>query len=554
MGTLRFPPIAGQKGALMPLRIRVWLTVVTVFLGTAIVASPQSITVTGYETRVTSDPGDQYDPSISGNLVVFTDYRSADTDVYYVDLATMTEHPVIVGPGNQELTGISNGRIVYTDYRSSDVVLLDTADGTTQNLTAPDKAAVGHPFNSVDPVISGDLVAWEDSRDGNMEIYAMNVGTGEERRITDSPAVDSKPSMSGAVIAWQRCAAGGTCDIWSYDWSTGLTTQITDTPACNERNPSISGQKIVYQSDCLGDSDIDQHDLATGTQEHLALPGDQANPHVSGNFVSYDDLSEGLYHIGLWHPQTGGHFQLTSGTSGQYLNGIDGNRVVYTDDRNGDLEIYMYTFEAEGTDTVPPVISGATGVTVDATSPAGAHVVLNVKAIDDIDPSPKLTCTSPLDAVFPIGTTKVTCTATDASGNKAEPTAFDVNVRGAAEQLASLTDLVESLNLRRCIDNSLDAKLSAALYALEAARAGAGGSACRLLDAFMHEVNAQTGKAITASDAALLLNAAAQIRSVLGCPACHVRQWAPPRGGWGAPGEAPTGHRCRPARPRRASS
>ena len=32
-------------------------------------------TLSGTEQRVTTDPGDQYDSAISGNIVVFTDYR-----------------------------------------------------------------------------------------------------------------------------------------------------------------------------------------------------------------------------------------------------------------------------------------------------------------------------------------------------------------------------------------------------------------------------------------------------------------------------------------------
>jgi beta propeller repeat protein len=221
--------------------------------------------LTGTETQVTTDIGDQYDPAIDGSLVVFTDYRSSDTDVYYVDLTTMVEHPVIVAPGNQELTGVSEGLIVYTDYRSSDVVVFNTADGTTQNITAADKESVGHPFNSIDPAISGGLVAWEDSRDGNMEIYAKYLPTGEERRVTDCTDVDAKPAVSGTTIVWLRAAAGGTCDIWSYDWSTQATRQISNTPDSNERNPNIDGRKIVYR----GESGIYLYDLATGTEKCL---------------------------------------------------------------------------------------------------------------------------------------------------------------------------------------------------------------------------------------------------------------------------------------------
>jgi beta propeller repeat protein len=300
----------------------------------------------GYETRVTADPGDQYDPAIDGNIVVFTDYRGADPDVYYVDLTTMQEYPVVVAPGVQEFTGVSNGVIVYTDYRSADVMSFTIATSATANLTGLDKTALGRPFNSVDPSINLGLVAWEDDRDGNDEIYARNIGTGEERRISDSPDVDQKPAVNGNLIVWQRCpAAGGNCDIYLYDWSTGLTTQITNTPDGDEHRPIVDGRRIVYEATRgAGEPDACLFDLDSQTEKCLSLPGPQFNPHISGDYVSFDDLTSGEYHIKLWRYTTGDVFQVTSGQANQYLNDIDGNRIVYTDDRNGDLDIYMFTF------------------------------------------------------------------------------------------------------------------------------------------------------------------------------------------------------------------
>ena len=60
-------------------------------------------TVTGVETRVTESPADQWAPSISGDLISYTDFRGQDTDIYYFDLSTGVEHPVTTAPGNQEL-------------------------------------------------------------------------------------------------------------------------------------------------------------------------------------------------------------------------------------------------------------------------------------------------------------------------------------------------------------------------------------------------------------------------------------------------------------------
>ena len=55
-------------------------------------------------------------------------------------------------------------------------------------------------------------------------------------------------------------------------------------------------------------------------------------------------------------------------------------------------------------------------------------------ATDDVDPAPTVGCTPPSGSAFDLGTTTVTCTATDATGNSSAAT-FDVTVTLAAPTL-----------------------------------------------------------------------------------------------------------------------
>jgi hypothetical protein len=65
-------------------------------------------------------------------------------------------------------------------------------------------------------------------------------------------------------------------------------------------------------------------------------------------------------------------------------------------------------------------------LTAEATSALGAAVVFT--ASDNLDPSPVLDCDLVSGSVFPIGTSSVTCTATDEAGNQSGPTTFAVTV------------------------------------------------------------------------------------------------------------------------------
>lgn len=72
-----------------------------------------------------------------------------------------------------------------------------------------------------------------------------------------------------------------------------------------------------------------------------------------------------------------------------------------------------------GRDTMPPALTVPADITKEATSPAGAPVAYSASASDERDPNPVVSCAPASGAIFGLGSTTVTCTATDASGNVA---------------------------------------------------------------------------------------------------------------------------------------
>lgn len=94
------------------------------------------------------------------------------------------------------------------------------------------------------------------------------------------------------------------------------------------------------------------------------------------------------------------------------------------------------------------------------------------------------------------------------------------NTMGATAQpeegaeIQVLEAALSNLNLDFGITNSLNKKLAAALDAFQADDTA---SACVALQDFLNEVNAQSGKKISSSNASNLLDAAAAIRTLLGC-------------------------------------
>jgi hypothetical protein len=83
--------------------------------------------------------------------------------------------------------------------------------------------------------------------------------------------------------------------------------------------------------------------------------------------------------------------------------------------------------------------------------------------------------------------------------------------------LSALAGFVQTLNLSNGISNSLDVKLQNALQALDSANAGDSTAACNRIGAFLNEVRAQTGKAVTVAQATQLTGMALEVRSELAC-------------------------------------
>lgn len=78
-------------------------------------------------------------------------------------------------------------------------------------------------------------------------------------------------------------------------------------------------------------------------------------------------------------------------------------------------------------DATAPELTVPAAVAVQASTGAGAVVNYAASATDKLDPAPAVACTPASGSLLPVGTTNVTCTATDAAGNQTTK-AFDALV------------------------------------------------------------------------------------------------------------------------------
>jgi hypothetical protein len=95
------------------------------------------------------------------------------------------------------------------------------------------------------------------------------------------------------------------------------------------------------------------------------------------------------------------------------------------------------TFTITVVDTTPPVLHLPGHLTAEATGPTGATVDFTTTATDLVDGTDTVSCTPASGSNFPLGTTSVDCSATDAAGNTASGS-FTVTVRDTTPPVLSL--------------------------------------------------------------------------------------------------------------------
>ncbi len=255
----------------------------------------------GAVTQITTDPADQANPAVSGisRLIVWEDNRNGSWDIYWYSPFSGEEYPVTTAPGDQRYPSIAFQYVCWQDNRSGNwtTYVADLIPGQGAGSPAGMPGSVQEnpaiAFGGVD----GPTV-WQDNRNGSWDIYWSNVGNNEMPVCVD--AGDQQfPAIDGLSVVWQD-NRNGSWDIYLGDLESGNRTQITDDPA-DQMYPDISGDYVVWQDNRNGNWDIFLYDLTRGTVVQVTDdPGDQMYPSISGNYIVWEDNRNGNWDIFLY--------------------------------------------------------------------------------------------------------------------------------------------------------------------------------------------------------------------------------------------------------------
>ena len=198
------------------------------------------------------------------------------------------------------------------------------------------------------PDIDGDIVVWQDDRNGNKDIFEYHLQVEKEIALVTNNELQSEPAVSGERIVWEdaRNQNESQSDIYiHYPWQ-------GDIPVCDEpgfqASPEISGTYVTW-SDLRGDDyDIYLFNLVTLEEKVIcSAPGRQAFPSISGHIVVWEDYRNGDADIYGYNIYTDEVFKICKEAGDQtrpsvYVKNVLDYTVVWTDERGSDKDLYMY--------------------------------------------------------------------------------------------------------------------------------------------------------------------------------------------------------------------
>ena len=172
---------------------------------------------TDTEFAVTTAFWPQITPAVSGDIVVWRDYRNygaSGTDIWAADISdinNINEFVVCQAAGSQKTPAVDGNIVVWDDYRDSvhDIYGADISDINDIN----ELVICENNGSQYEPDVGGDIVVWTDERAGNSDIYAYRLSTAEEFPICTDTADQYSPLAAGDMVIWTDERNGGT-DIY----------------------------------------------------------------------------------------------------------------------------------------------------------------------------------------------------------------------------------------------------------------------------------------------------------------------------------------------------
>ncbi len=239
------------------------------------------------ELAVCTHSAYQTSPEVSGDIVVWSDLRNGNTDIYGYDFSKGTEFYVCNHPISQNEIDISGDFVVWRDSRNggADIFGFDLSRLVLWSICTNSAA-------QFTPSVSGDIVVWYDYRNGNADIYGYDLRTASEFPICTNTADQYYPDIWGDLVVWTDMR-NGNADIYGYRLSTAQTVAICTNSAYQD-NPAVSKDLVVWRDLRDSSANIYGYDLSADEECPVCThTSAQESPTVWGDLPVWSDYRNG---------------------------------------------------------------------------------------------------------------------------------------------------------------------------------------------------------------------------------------------------------------------
>jgi beta propeller repeat protein len=286
---------------------------------------------------------DQVQPRISGTWVVWKDYRghslravddSPNAEIFGIDLDSGQEYE-LADTDNATDPAIDGSLAVWTQAgRETDIVGWDFAGSEYV------KIATGRGRQER-PAVSGRLVVWQDNRNGSWDIFLRDLDAPEsgDAPLFEQSEDQEHPAISGRTVVWEdRRDRGAGADIFAMELDDQKVIRLTSSHDAFE--PAISGRWVVWVGR------VDQAVFARNLDEDKPRrltkgPGGKSQPAISGDFVVWTDERNGNRDVYGYDLVAGVEFPIAVADGPQDAPSVDGATVVWSDGRGDNRDIVM---------------------------------------------------------------------------------------------------------------------------------------------------------------------------------------------------------------------
>ena len=393
-----------------------------------------------------------------------------------------TTQPLNAGPGNQTNPHVACNIASYTN---------DDFEGTSairyfDFATSSERTVPGNGLDRLSDTDGRRIAFTQLEADGDhLLIYDITSQT-----TTSIPGNKNFfPVIGGNLVAFMHGYAftTGGIEIDVYDQNTGNVTQLTNDTLLN-RSPSISpdGNVVVWEKCQVDGTGCDiysatQTGPGTFTTRLLTGSGEDRFPTTNGQLIAYLSDKSGENDI---------YFQPVSGSTEMHLSipgdqrdiRMSGNLLVFESETPSAYDVFLYDL-----------------------SSAHLYQVTNTPGVSETLSDVVAGCNGLNRIVY----------AVPGTFGDFDVWGFNFQLSDSVnDQLNDLIALVQSFNLHDGTEASLISKLQDALAAINNSDTA---TACDSVTAFINASQAQSGKKLTANQVKQLIDAAAVIKTDLGC-------------------------------------